>query len=174
MLTFISILILTLCMSNPTATADTTPPPIAVTVDSLVTQCETLRLNHDSVVAAFQTMDALLAAERIYYERSSAVDSQKAYYYATIDGESTLQYFAQKLSCTLPPSLITNPDYYLVITYRLSDDYGDKPCRILDMNAYNHTTDYHLPIVRLTYCPSTGARYYEYVTDNGTVHYTIE
>lgn len=150
------------------------PGSDSIQTPSVDIQCARIGLDADSVIATFQTMDALLAAEQIYYERSSAVDTQKSYICATVNGEMTLQQIAQKLSCTLPPSLITGPDFYIVITYRRSDDYGDAPCRILDMCAYRHTSDYHLPIVHLTYCPASGARYYEYVTSRGAIHYSIE
>ncbi|MBI5037172.1 MAG: hypothetical protein HZC01_00470 [Candidatus Kerfeldbacteria bacterium] len=161
-------------MSTATATANTTQTATDTTVDSLTAQCQELQLDRDSVVAAFQTMDALLAGELTYFERSSTVDTGKTYYYAAVDSEITAQHLARKLSCTLPPSFITEPDYYFVVGYRLSEDYGDKPCRVLDMNAYKHSTDYHLPIVKLTYCLTTGTRYYQYITDRGTVYYTME
>lgn len=132
--------------------------------------CAQKQLSYDTVVAIFQTLDGILAAEQSYR------DTHRAYLTCNVMTELvSIDSLERTLDCTFPASMMHDTMYCVAIKHQWNDPETDEaPCRVLIINIYNSATENNLPIARLTYCPDTGRRDYEYVEYKKSIRYALE
>ncbi len=147
-----------------TALLATTP------ADSTLEQkCEVRQLPADSVTATFQTLDAILIAEQSYFqEHQSYVTCNVLTDSVSVDSLGHL------LHTAFPASLVTAPQYHVVISFRWSEPDTTASYRELVIGIYNAAADDHMPIARLAYRPDTGRRAYELIMVGKHVDYALE
>ncbi len=132
--------------------------------------CTQKQLSYDTVVAIFQTLDGILAAEQAYQ------DTHRAYLTCNVMTELvSIDSLERALECTFPASMMHDTMYCVAIRHQWNDpDANENPCRELIISLYNSTSPTNLPIARLTYCADTGRREYEYVEYGKSVHTLLE